>query len=104
MDHTDYKITCCSPFVDKNKPYIVPLQMECFYVNEIKCPFKFRDQFIKEGINDCDFLEILHGKIHLEKSHKYYTQVFKVFYMSQMAVTGTSLAYFIILKFLKFFT
>ena len=65
------------------------------YVIEIKCPFKFRDQFIKEGINDCDFLEILHGKIHLEKSHKYYTQVFKVFYISQMDVTGTRLAYFI---------
>ena len=41
-------------------------------------------------------MEILHWKIHLEKSHKYYTQVFKVFYISQMAVTGTRLAYFIV--------
>ena len=50
------------------------------FVIYIKCPFKFRDQFIKEQINDCDFLEILHGKIHL----------------SQMAVKGTRLTYFIV--------
>ena len=79
MDHTDYKKTCCGLFVDKNKPYlaaspdgIFPCKCREGYVIEIKCPFKFRDQFIKEGINDCDFLEILDGKIHLKKSDKYY--------------------------------
>ena len=82
MDHTDYKITRCGLFFDKNKPYIAAspdgmFSCKCHegYVIEIKCLFKFRDQFIKERINDCDF------RIQLKKSHKYYTQV-----ISQMAV------------------
>ena len=98
MNHTDYKITGCGLFVDKNKPYIAAspdgmFSCKCHegYVIEIKCSFKLRDQFTKEGINDCDCLEILEGKIHLEKFHKYYTQV-----VSQMAVTGTRFPYFIV--------
>ena len=94
MNHTDYKIARCGLFVDKNKPYIAAspdgmFSCKCHegYVIEIKCPFKHRDQFIKERINDCDFLEILDGKIHLKKFHKYYTQ---------MAVTGTRFLYFIV--------
>ena len=96
MNHTDYEITHCGLFFDKNKPYIAispdgMFSCKCHesYAIEIKCPFKFKVQFIKEGINDCDFLEILDGKIHLKKSHKYYTPV-----VSQMAVTGTRFAYF----------
>ena len=98
MNHTDDKIARCGLFVDKNKPYMAASPDGMFsckcregYVIEIKCPCKFKDQFIKERINDCDFLEILDGKIHLKKSHKYYTQV-----VSQMAVTGTRFAYFIV--------
>ena len=82
MNHADYKITFCGLFVDKNKPYIAASPDGMFsckghegYFIEIKCPFKLRDQFIKEGINDCDFLEILDRKIHLKKSHKYHTQL-----------------------------
>ena len=82
MNDTDHKINCCGLFVDKNKPYIAAYPDGMFsckghegYVIEIKCPFKLRDQFIKEGINDCDFLEILDRKIHLKKSHKYHTQL-----------------------------
>ena len=70
---TDYKITCCGLFVDKNKPYIAAspdgmFSCKCHedYVIQIKRPFKLRDRFLKEGINDCDFLEILDGKIHLK--------------------------------------
>ena len=62
MNHTDYKITRCGLFVDNNKPYIAAspdgmFSCKCHkgYVIEIKCPFKLRDQFTKEGINDCDF-------------------------------------------------
>ena len=54
MNHTDYKITPCGLFVDKNKPYIAAspdgmFSYKCHegYVIEIKCPFKLRDQFIK---------------------------------------------------------
>ena len=76
MNHTDYKITHCGHcglFVDKSKPYIAAspdgmFSCKCLESNgiEIKCPFKFRDQFIEE-INDSDFLEILDGKMHLKK-------------------------------------
>ena len=61
------------------------------YVTEIKCLFKFRDQVIKEGINDWNFFEILDGKIHFQKSYKYYTQG-----DSQMAVTGEGFTYFVV--------
>lgn len=55
-------------FVDRNKPYIAVspdgiFSWKCHesYIIDIKCPFKFRDQFIKEEINDYDFLEIFGG-------------------------------------------
>ena len=93
MSHADYKTSRCGLFVDKNKQYIAAspdgiFSCKCHesYVIEIKCPFKFRDQFIKERINDCEFVEILDGKIHLKKIYNYYTQV-----VSQMAVAGGSL-------------
>ena len=76
MNHTDYKITHCGLLADKNKPYIAaspdwmfPCKCHKSYVIETKCPFKFRDKFIKNGSDDCDFLEILDGKIHFKKSH-----------------------------------
>ena len=42
---------------------------------EYKCPYKLRQKHIPESYKELDFLQETDGRIHLRKSHKYYSQI-----------------------------
>ena len=97
--HLEFKTEKSGLFILAEKPYIAGspdgfMMCKCHgkLPLEIKCPYKIRDKTIMEGVNDCDFLlKTSSGNITINNAHKYFTQV-----NSQMAVTNTSQAMFIV--------
>lgn len=63
----------------------------------MKCPYNGRNDKILPGIK-FQFLEEINGAIQLKRNHNYFYQV-----IGQMAITGSSLSYFIVYTHVDFF-
>ncbi|KAK3094707.1 hypothetical protein FSP39_005269 [Pinctada imbricata] len=97
-EHRDVLVENCGLFVRPDRPFIACSPDRLVYCKchghstlEVKCPYVLRQKSIVDGWRDTDFLHSVDGKICLKESHKYYTQV-----MSQMAISGTNHAYFLV--------
>ena len=59
---------------------------------EYKCAYKIRDETIREGFHEVDYLvEADNGDLHLKEKHKYYSQV-----TAHIALKGAKSGYFLV--------
>ena len=98
VNHSDFKTDKAGLFLAKQFPYIGASPDGIMYCKchgkstiEIKCPYKIKNQKIKEGSQVCDFLKLVDGNVNINTQHKYYTQI-----ISQMAITNTKQAFFVV--------
>ena len=58
---------------------------------EVKCPYSIKDKSVLEGVRNCDYLTIANGKVTINKSHKYYTQI-----TAQIMLSESSQGFFVV--------
>ena len=97
--HKQPKLLPSGLFLFKPHPYIGATPDSIFickccknkYCVECKCPYSIRDEDIETAWEKTSFLEKVDGKIQLQRSHQYYTQI-----TGQMAITGHNQTYFVV--------
>ena len=95
---TKRTIQNCGVFISLEHPYLaaspdaVGIEESTRFIVEVKCPYKHKDDMIREACSDKDVcLQIMESGIQLKRSHDYYFQV-----MGQLAVTGANYCHILV--------